>query len=315
MKKKFSKKAVRALSFAAAAALAATAVIPCFGATTVITDNIAATSKKDVNSDGYLTCKDVLTLKLHMAGLLPTDTAVLDLNDDGVFDTKDASYLSSCVQENEAVTVTYFIRNPVTGASLMTLSNYQNAKNYVDANWMMGYAATDEKGNLVYSYGTSIQNKMMYQGKALADYIRANSFTYGNAATNPAIDDSEKIVSCDRFVGWVLYDIGYTDQPTANGLTVFPLRDYCIEKGFQRIESEAQLQPGDIVFTDTTASDGATNQVTHVFIHAGTAADGQHYRYDMGSNYRIQNVQPFKEAMVNSNGESNFCYAYRPVNP
>ena len=59
--------------------------------------------------------------------------------------------------------------------------------------------------------------------KRRADYITFD-FHYGDAPINPAIDDSAHLVSCDRFVGWVVYDLGWTDQPEIQGLVVYDAR-------------------------------------------------------------------------------------------
>lgn len=136
----------------------------------------------------------------------------------------------------------------------------------------------------------------------MADYVRENQFNYGNALINPAIDDSEKLVSCDRYVGWVLYNMGFTDQPEKQGLTVHVLRDYCLDKGWEEINSVNELQAGDIVFTNFNG-----DPYGHTFICAGPAdRDGYWIRYDCGNQGRIRSQQPFTEPI------NGFTKAIRP---
>ena len=154
--------------------------------------------------------------------------------------------------------------------------------------------------------------KILEAAKKRADYIRENGFTYGNATTNPAINDSEKLVSCDRFVGWVLYDLGYTDQPTTSGLVVYnknsPEHDFptwCEKHGFKKIENIEDVQAGDIIFQNMTSGFGA-----HMYI-LGNKKDGDNWeRYDAGSDERIKSVQPSVEII---NSTRSFSFAYRIV--
>lgn len=149
--------------------------------------------------------------------------------------------------------------------------------------------------------GISVKD-FLDEAQKVADYVRENNFSYGNALKNPAIDSSEKLVSCDRFVGWVLYNVGFTDQPERQGLTVHPLRDYCIDKGWQEITDVNDLQAGDIVFTKYQG-----DPYGHTFICASSRSNNDLYkRYDCGSVYRIRSQQPFNEPI------NEFTKAFRP---
>ena len=164
------------------------------------------------------------------------------------------------------------------------------------------------------------------QAKIVADFCRKNGFTYGNASINPginwadlsadtAINPNERLVSCDRLVCWALYRAGYTDQPYTNGLVVSLLPEINMQNrlqswGFIKITRWEDLQPGDIVFVGKAGAD----HPGHVYIHekwAGEAGGDAEYRYDAGSDYRIQLVQPFVQTM--SDAHDIFWYAYRPV--
>ena len=150
----------------------------------------------------------------------------------------------------------------------------------------------------------TISDRILANAKWVCDYVRDNDFTYGDAPINPAINHDARKVSCDRLVDWVLYRIGYTDQPEKQGMCVDGpgLTDWCIAHGFTRIDSTADLKPGDIVFVHPTAQ----GFPGHVFIHAGASdRDGDYYRYDCGKIERIRSTQPSCEPIL------NFMYAYR----
>lgn len=151
------------------------------------------------------------------------------------------------------------------------------------------------------SGAVSVQ-EFLDEAQKVADYVRENEFNYGDAPINPAINNDAKLVSCDRFVGWVLYNIGFTDQPETQGLTVHVLRDYCQDKGWEEITDVNQLQAGDIVFTNNNG-----DPYGHTFICASErSADGTYTRYDCGSQTRIRSQQPFYEPI------NGFTTAFRP---
>ena len=162
---------------------------------------------------------------------------------------------------------------------------------------------------------------MMREGKIICDFIRDMDFNYGHAQINPAInwrtldsstaiDPSEKIVSCDRLVDWILYRSGFVDQPYKNGLVTVQLDDWLAKIGFTKITSVSQLKAGDVVFS----SPDSAGEPIHTFMCAGT-----NLRYDAGSDARIDCVtgretngsQPVSE-IVPTTGSGRFLYAYRP---
>lgn len=164
---------------------------------------------------------------------------------------------------------------------------------------------------------------LMAEAQKVTDYMRANKFKYGDAKINPAynwgaldvskaINPSEKIVSCDRLIDWILYRVGFTDQMYTQGMTVGNLDEWCEEYGFKKITNVNSLQAGDIVFVNPHPGGWAK----HVFMCASSkGSDGKWLRYDAGSDARITGTtgtevkrgkQPFRE------GISQFMYAYRP---
>ncbi len=189
-----------------------------------------------------------------------------------------------------------------------------------------GYAVYNEEGEFLYGLNNEYITNMMFRAKYIVDFARENEYKYGSAAINPGRTfyvylkgnkpPAEKIVSCDRFVGWVLFEMGYIDQPKDGGMYVWGgvndrdhnLMLYLEKHNYQRIDSTANFKAGDIVFVNPTHSTGGEPYGAHVFICAGRSGTrGMFYRYDHGSDRRIQAVQPSNEGIGNL-----FC-VYRPT--
>lgn len=175
------------------------------------------------------------------------------------------------------------------------------------------------------TYEELVEN-ILREAQNVADFMRDNDFNYSedleiNPAHNwakldetQAIDPSERLVSCDRFVGWVLYRVGFTDQPRDIGYLVYDFSEFCEAMGFRKITKVAMLKPGDIVFINPNKAHGY--KPGHMFICASENLGHTTYlRYDAGSQERVKCIkgtelepgkQPFKEVI------GNFCYAYRP---
>ena len=157
--------------------------------------------------------------------------------------------------------------------------------------------------------GNAWINNLLSEAKKVTDYARENGFTYGDAPINPAINHDAKLVSCDRCVGWFLYNVGYTDQPESHGIGVGEMANWLEKQGFQKITNASSIQPGDVVFVNPN-SDGSPQ---HVFLLGNSVGNGIWERYDCGSVNRIQltgqyssySSQPFQEPV------NNFIYAYR----
>ncbi len=214
------------------------------------------------------------------------------------------------------------------------------ARLYVDDpyNAALGYAVYDENGNFVYGKYSEYVTKLLGEAKHVADFIKTEQYIYGDAKTNPGVmyerflngsQLRERVVSCDRFVGWTLYNLGYKDQPEQSGLfvwnngSVHDMNTYLESKGFEKIESARQLQAGDIVFVNPAKSSSGKTYPAHVFLCAGKADGGKFYRYDAGSRNRIrcENVQGFGAdySAYNTSGQpfnetiTSFMHAYRYV--
>ncbi len=173
-------------------------------------------------------------------------------------------------------------------------------------------------GNVVYNPCPSMAAaRILHHAKLDADYVRVQDYSYGDASVNPALDKSEKIVSCDRFVGWVLYDAGFArdSQPATKGYSLYgPLENLLKSLGFQKHTNLADVRPGDIIFVgyshNLAVPSNYKDYPCHVFISAGTYGANT-YRYDAGSNTRLDSVQPSYEPL--SYPDMVFRFAYRPV--
>lgn len=208
----------------------------------------------------------------------------------------------------------------------MVYEDYDVACREADKRLRYGYAVCNEDGEFLYSpAGSPVASHILYHAKGVADHMRLYAYTYGDADKNPALDKNsenpEKLVSCDRFCAWSLYEAGYTEhQPLTKGLPLYfspNLEEFLILHGFTRIESAAEVRPGDLIFEgDSYHMPPALPEKyraypRHVYIHAGPAYDGLFYRYDAGSNYRIQYVQPMVERMEKPEQRRFFRFAYR----
>ena len=152
-----------------------------------------------------------------------------------------------------------------------------------------------------------VQDLILKECKKITDYVRQHGFTYGDAPKNPAINHDAKKVSCDRFVCWVLYNLGWTDQPETSGLVVrstdktHDFTTYCENHGFTKITDKSQLKPGDIMFVG--------HPVRHMYINGTWHEDVKMWdRYDCGSDARITGNRPSPSI---EKIESDWAYAYR----
>ena len=215
-------------------------------------------------------------------------------------------------ETNTAITKSYVVRTAWTSVSSQKgeYDSLSDAKAQADAYGYLGYCVYDSNGSFVYAKYGETAATVLSNAKWVCDFVRENNFTYGNATVNPAVNSSEKLVSCDRLVGWAYYRAGFTDQPTVAGLYVWggtgnehDLETWCKKQGFTKVTSVYDLQGGDIVFVNPSSS----GYPQHTFICASERlSDGTYYCYDGGSITRIRSTQPSREAI------SNFMFAYRP---
>ncbi len=201
-----------------------------------------------------------------------------------------------------------------------------------------GYAVYDGAGNYVWGVYNEYVTNMMYHCKHIADFTKSKKYVYGDARRNPAFTYNkwlngelrtldEKVSCCDRFVTWVLYEMGYTDQTEHRGMFVWNGDDkhnlmvFLGNRGYERIDNCTKFEAGDIVFVNPVKSSGGTPYGSHVFICAGPvstrATRNLYYRYDHGSVRRIQCIQDFEayseSGQPTQEGIGNLFCVYRPT--
>ncbi len=224
------------------------------------------------------------------------------------------------------VVVNYRVTSPYNTNAVGTYTDFATAKAVANSKIQYGYVVYDSNGKFVYTPATSLNaSKILWEAKGVADYMRTNSFTYGNATKNPFYNKTEKVVSCDRFVGWALGNAGYVNgQPANCGLNLYGhdsnagqgSLEYALKlNGFTKITDVNQVKAGDIIFVGysyahTSLSATMRQYPQHVFIAASGYKEGggQTYRYDAGSNNRIRTVQPTYEPLVYSSNPFRFAY-------
>ena len=227
----------------------------------------------------------------------------------------------------------YYLNIPYHGIDSRLPEGYADlnaAKVAADGKAVYGYCVCDESGEGVYSpVGSYVASHILWHAKEVADYMRIHEYTYGDADQNPALDKNsetpEKLVSCDRFCGWVLCEAGYVaHQPSRKGLPLYfspNLEEFLIKHGFARIDNAEDVRPGDLIFEGNShhfgpeLPDKYRDYPRHVFINAGPAENGLFYRYDAGSDQRIQSVQPMIERLSKPEQGRPFRFAYRAPAP
>ena len=195
------------------------------------------------------------------------------------------------------------------------------AKAFCDKKAQYGYVVYNLEDKPVYlPFGTLMASKILYNAKKVADYVNAKGYKYGHAQINPAIDRgaTEKIVSCDRFVGWTLFDTGFSyNHLRKHGYTLYGpqnLENYLISMGFTRIDDINEVRGGDVMFVGVSdwfksLPEDWKSYPDHTFICAGPSTDGRFFRYDGGSDKRLQSIQPLDEPLELP--KKPFRFAYR----
>lgn len=221
-------------------------------------------------------------------------------------------------------TASFFIRSPYNeDQQFGAFDNLDDAKKALDGIKQLGYIIYNSKNKVEYCPFDSVaQSKILYQSKFVADFVRENGYKYGDAQVNPSYDQgrTEKKVSCDRYVAWAIFLAGYTKSNYENSrLNLYGeknLENYLLDNGFVKINDVSDVRAGDVVFVGDSREHYPNLQgywldyPDHVFICAGKSQNDHFYRYDAGSNARLQSVQPFDEPLEYL-PDKNFRYAYR----
>lgn len=152
-------------------------------------------------------------------------------------------------------------------------------------------------------------NDIINSTKNVYQIAHNGRYRYGDSHANPPCSDG--VISCDRLPALALYNLGFTDQPkgsatTSSGITVLNMESYLLKWGFKKITSP-NLRPGDIVLMKWS---GTTQPTAKWHAYVVTAVNGSLIsKYDMGEQWRIDAVQPFKNVPINEWGGNRQFYA------
>lgn len=122
----------------------------------------------------------------------------------------------------------------------------------------------------------------------IVDTARREHWQYGD---NHGLCWETHVISCDRLPMQALYDLGVKDQ--RQGLeTVCTMDTFLPLRGFSRILSASHLTHGDIVLFKYDGSP-ALDWRSHAFLLDQWHGKQKIYKYDHGSQQRIETPQPF----------------------
>ncbi len=142
---------------------------------------------------------------------------------------------------------------------------------------------------------------------AVCNEARTGGWTYGDSKTLPPCAD--KIISCDRMIARALYNLGYTNQPKG-GITVLNMETYLMSWGFSKITDANKLTHGDIVLMKANGTNAPT-AAWHTFLCDQFWSTGQIWKYDCGSQARINTAQPFQNVPLNEWSNKSFYCGFR----
>ena len=154
-----------------------------------------------------------------------------------------------------------------------------------------------------YVYNKESANLFLKAVKKVADKARKNGWYYDDSQSTPPCDDGK--ISCDRIIARALYDLGYTEQP-GGGITIYNMAPYLAGWGFVSV-ARSKILPGAVV----AVKDTIDNMIGHVFVVSKYDPKTDLCdKYDTGSDWRIQSVQPFTDVDLVEWSGRKFMYAY-----
>lgn len=142
---------------------------------------------------------------------------------------------------------------------------------------------------------------------AICSEARNSGWKYGDSKTLPPCAD--KTISCDRMIALALYRLGYTNQPKG-GITVLNMEKYLTSWGFSKITDANKLTHGDIVLMKANGTSSPT-AAWHTFLCDQFWGTSKIYKYDCGSQSRIQSAQPFTNVPLNEWSNKTFYCGFR----
>lgn len=142
---------------------------------------------------------------------------------------------------------------------------------------------------------------------AVCAEARAGGWKYGDSQTLPPCAD--KTISCDRMIARALYNLGYKNQPKG-GITVMNMEKYLLSWGFKKITNANDITHGDIILMK---ADGTTSPTAawHTFLCDQFWGVNKIWKYDCGSQTRIQTAQPFVNVPLDEWNNKSFYCAFR----
>lgn len=166
---------------------------------------------------------------------------------------------------------------------------------------------TAEKLKAVYKEITkSFTTKFLASCQNVVDTARKSGWKYGDSQKMPPCSDG--LISCDRLVARVLYNMGYTDQRTG-GEVCGTLPDWLPAHGWKKILKKKNIKPGAVIAVRRTSHDW----IDHVFVVKTYDVNTDRCdKYDTGSDERIRTVQPFKNVPLVEWSDRVFVCAWNP---
>ena len=174
--------------------------------------------------------------------------------------------------------------------------------------WIKGRAQVIDKAenftNLIIRTKSVNGQGLLEIAKQCHDYVCERNFSYLQDYTRNTIPISESgntTIDCSSYVSWVLYEAGYKDlggyqHSTDDG----SFGAYGDSKGWERIQSLEDTQPGDICFW---AKNGDPYHVNILV----SKDSGRYLFYDCGSTALIRTYEPTEWWAM-----QDFYYAFRP---
>lgn len=184
------------------------------------------------------------------------------------------------------------------GFSVLTDSKYLTSDQYLLPGDVLLYEGHHTAINLDFGSKTMPEKltpqKLIDACAAVYKMAHVEGFRYGDSHSLPPCADG--VISCDRLIARALWDLGYTDQPQG-GITVSSekwMEPYLLKWGFKKILPGNGMKAGDIVVLNKNGQSTPTAE-WHTYIATAVTVSGSVTlvnKYDMGSQERIDSIQP-----------------------
>lgn len=149
-------------------------------------------------------------------------------------------------------------------------------------------------------------NLLIDATRAVYEMAHNGKYKYGDSHGVPPCSDG--IISCDRLIARALWNLGIQNQPKG-GITVINMEAYLLNWGFLKITDINALRAGDIVLFRNASP--VPNAGWHTFLLTAYNGPNDIWKYDMGSQERIDSKQPFHTSLNEWGGGRAIYAAYR----